>query len=531
MPAIYVPRRVADMADVVANGGIIPDSLLPDASSTVVPSLGYYLRFPGGSTQSHVDVGPGFWAAAPGTAVGHCLWDAIFRPAASGGGGYAFSDGYGGAHLVLWGISGNRITGNMNSSAGSQSFTGNYPLQSGEWAHHALGLGLFITGTPYIFTYVNGVPDSMVPFAGTRQTGGPVGDAYIGGSDHINFAGDICYMRAWDFGVNAFSSVMCNSFIPERFPKSVDAQGNPVHFYMPFHSVGQLVDYGIGTPQVDGTLRRHHGALFDAAGTGAGGTYAFGPGYSGPGVPYWVQDDNSPFMRSPTLSFASGAAVPTPLAVPSGCKAFDSFGRANQTHFTGVDPSLGSIEGGSLAPRAWTAEYSGSPTGLPRPYGILGGYAVSLATTLATAHVDLGSPDMDVRVEQFPDLSRHPGTASICFRKADKDNFLSLWYQPDSYATPAGGGHVYLYVCAGGTMTNVGGISYAVPNGLYGWLRVVTAGTTITTHASPDGVTWTQIGQETGFTTYQSATRAGLANSPVSYLAVGLFRVKQFIAY
>src|SRR2546423_11782778 len=115
-------------------------------------------------------------------------------PGSNTSGGYMISDGYGGAHAILFGfgfldgsepnhyqLSGNTWDGTLVSFASDEG------PQPGEWGHYAVGWD-----GAYLITYFDGVPVGRNKFGGVRVTGDSLngaGELLIGGSDHSNFQG------------------------------------------------------------------------------------------------------------------------------------------------------------------------------------------------------------------------------------------------------------------------------------------------------------------------------------------------------
>ena len=116
------------------------------------------------------------------------------------------SDGYGGAHALLFGVGSfnssevNRyeLPGNIFDGVTFDQLLSAVTLVRavGEWAHFAVGWD-----GQNIITYYNGVPVGKTPFSGPRRTPGPGGGGgrlLIGGSDHSNFDGRIAQVRGYE---------------------------------------------------------------------------------------------------------------------------------------------------------------------------------------------------------------------------------------------------------------------------------------------------------------------------------------------
>ncbi|MCA1615428.1 MAG: carboxypeptidase regulatory-like domain-containing protein, partial [Acidobacteria bacterium] len=135
---------------------------------------------------------------------GHFFWEFWAMPGADAGATYLLSDGYGGAHALLFGF-GNfgttepgryQFIGNVWDGAGFVSFSSDEGPAAGEWGHFAVGWD-----GKEIVTYLNGVPVGRTPFAGPRREGGfnnGGGRLLIGGSDHNNLIGRIAQVRGFE---------------------------------------------------------------------------------------------------------------------------------------------------------------------------------------------------------------------------------------------------------------------------------------------------------------------------------------------
>jgi hypothetical protein len=183
------------------------------------------LSLPGGAELSHVNHGF-FWPTVAGYDLGDgFLWEAWVKPGATVQNGFLVSDGYGGAHSLLWGFGGipGPVTGNVWNGTTSISFGGGYVVAAGEWVHVAL---LWPKGNQYVYSFVNGVCDGQAAFAGPRVTpapGGP-GMLYVGGSDHLNLPMSIAALRGFDRGLPFNTNTTWgNAFRPPR-RFNIDAQ-------------------------------------------------------------------------------------------------------------------------------------------------------------------------------------------------------------------------------------------------------------------------------------------------------------------
>ncbi len=213
-----------------------------------------------------------------------------------------------------------------------------------------------------------------------------------------------------------------------------------------------------------------------------------------------VQSSNGIFNGDFTVTAAASATSFTYALVHSDVAP------AAATGTTGSFRSLGSTVGGSLGPQRWQYSTQGAVT--PAKWGILNGRAVFLfgyGTSRATAWVDTGSADMDVRV------TRRTGTygthqTGLSLRQEDGTNH---------YAVATSGGvtttSVTVVLNLDGTLSYPEGGTFSCPATAWTKLRGVFAGTTLTVYVDDLGGGWTQIGQLTGMTDLSSAAGAGIA--------------------
>lgn len=172
----------------------VPPRPEPPPPPAPPPPTSYALAFDG--SPMTVDSGP-FWPAD--TPLGPFYWVARVRPAANAHGGYILSDGYGGAHALLVGfLAGSgalTVTGNVWDGVQRTSFHGG-TCQQDVWCEVAVRWdGARVT------IEVDGQTTAMVPFVGPRISPGPSGGGghvFVGGSDHLNFAGQIAWIRGWE---------------------------------------------------------------------------------------------------------------------------------------------------------------------------------------------------------------------------------------------------------------------------------------------------------------------------------------------
>lgn len=479
--------------------GAITDAEVEDIVDDVLASAKYALRLPGSG--GHVNHGP-FWT--PGTAPNQSLgtemfWEAWLKPREHSL-GYIVVDGYGGNHALAWGLDSGVQTGNVWNGA-AISFAGSYQIAIGEWAHVAVSLR-----EGNLWTYVNGILDSITSFSGNRRLPGDSGAGvlWIGGSDHLWLYGDIAFVRGHD-QYSPFTSAQHRSaaFIPPRFAFPNSSGDQTADRYPDF-----VCDYtrpgGTIIPDLspkgysfDAIQRWHHGCIGNAntniGSAGAAGNENVLSGHivQSP-VPTWVRDDTCPFGQLIGSSLPT-EVIPSIGSVPGGAKIFDSFGRRNQTLAFQSVPTLGSTEGGSLGAKVW--QNSG--------WGVLQGSAVWTGSGVNPNWVVNNSADMDVRVTRYKASGIGEDTG-ICFRVTDANNYW--WFVCNDTVAVLG-------TVIAGVVTQKAAYtlsSFGVPT-TWATLRAVTSGTTITLYANA-----TLLATRTGETDLQSATGAGIVQHPGS---------------
>jgi hypothetical protein len=424
------------------------------ATLAPVPNPGLVVAFDG--TPKTVDYG-NYWQQ--GDNLGHFFWEFWAMPGANAGATYLLSDGYGGAHALLFGVGSfnssepNRyeLLGNLFDGVRFDNYFGSDQGPAiGEWAHLAVGWD-----GQNIITYYNGVPVGKTPFAGPRFTPGPGGGGgrlLIGGSDHSNFDGRLAEVRGYE-----------DTNPREAQPGGVESSFAPQTV---FSREGNLLSYffrsGQTVADLSGGYRgSNHGGV--PRGTLAG--ILFDCGACPP--PQFVIDPAAP-------NFAANAApspvnVPSPPGSPAGALVFDSFSRANSTYLFGSHGGLGTTEGGSAGTQAWQTNQAANG---PQPFGILNSIAVLLASDAAVAWVETGSAtgNVDVRVDRRRGRWGRGVHTGLSFRVLDSGNYFF------AYTTDSGG-------APGSQLLNVGyklgGARVDLANGIVmpaNWttLRVVT---------------------------------------------------------
>jgi hypothetical protein len=427
-----------------------------DFATVPFANMPHVLEFDG-SPQT-VDYGE-FWKE--GQDLGHFFWEFWAMPGRGAEGRYLISDGYGGAHALLFGFGARgtdgryNMTGNVWNGTSSTNFGSDEGPAPLEWGHLAVGWD-----GAYITTYYNGVPVGKAAFAGPRRTYGPFGGGgglFIGGSDHQNLIGRIAQVRGYESNNPRETNAGDSPFLPQTiFAAPVVSSGGSflTNFFRPVQSVPDLSSgYPAGTPHV-GRLR--------------GVALGISDGRSTYPLPQFVVDPTAPNASTVTGPAVPTVQVDTPQPIPSGAHVFDSFSRKNSTLAFDGKGGLGSTEGGSAGVQTW--QYSGAPGS----FGLLNGRAVYLANNyfdLTWVATGSGPADLDIRVERNPGAWGSGITTGLVFRVQDERNFF--------YAYTRGNGTVATELTIGyvknGVDTNVS-TGLSLPTDLPNWvrLRVVT---------------------------------------------------------
>lgn len=368
----------------------------------------YVLEFNG--TPKTVDYGP-FWTE--GMNLGHFFWEFWATPGPQAGATYMLSDGYGGAHALLFGVgsfgssevSRYELLGNIFDGVKFDNYFGSDVGPAvGEWAHFAVGWD-----GQNIITYYNGVPVGKTPFSGPRRTPGPGGGGgrlLIGGSDHANFDGRIAQVRGYE-----------DTNPREGLPDDVEATFAPQTV---FGLGGNLLSYYFRSGPVAADLSHGYNGITHSGelrGTTAGIIFPC----EGCPPPQFVIDPSAPDFVTGTPP--SAVNVPPMPAPPAGSLVFDSFTRANSTYTFGGHGGLGATEGGSAGIQVWQSD---QPATNLQAFGILNARAVLLANATAVAWVGTGSAagNLDVRVNRYKGRWGSGIHTGLSFRVVDANNFF-----------------------------------------------------------------------------------------------------------
>jgi hypothetical protein len=359
------------------------------------------LEFDG--TAMNVDHGA-FWPARVN--LGHFFWEFWAMPGPNNFTRYMMSDGYGGAHALLFGFDFSEpghynLFGNIWKGDGTAlTFNSVEGPTANEWGHYAVGWD-----GQNVITYFDGVPVGKIPFTGPRQTLGEdsgSGHLFVGGSDHQNMIGRIAQARGYE-DQNPREAAPEAPFTPETL---FSRDGNFMAQYLrPSSSIADLTKIGFeGIP---------HGGLL------RGMTRGFYDPCSGCPLPRFVTDSTAPNFIDTANPGSTTATTGAPAAPPTGARVFDSFTRNTSTYILNGQGGLGTTESGSEGPLTW--RFSSQPDGR-KPFGILSGRAVLLADTRALAWVVTANSDQDIQVNRGAATWGNGFNTGLAFRVIDVNN-------------------------------------------------------------------------------------------------------------
>ena len=439
----------------------------------------YALAFDG-STQSIMY--ENFWQ--PGTNLGMFFYELWVKPGRFESIRYLLSDGIGGSHAILLGLTNSASqylpSGNIWSGSDNIPFGGDDGPAAGEWAHIAVGWD----GTR-ILTYYNGVPVGESAFAGERFTPGNDGGGgrlFIGGSNHQNFIGEISQLRAYE-GTN-----------PHKGTAGLD-EGRAAF------APDVIFEWQQGTSLLT-SLMKPASIIPDLTGIHSPGIFVT---WEGAPLPQFVIDAIAPRSVAPGRD-------DVPTTVQDGARVFDSFSRNNSTYAFDEVGGLGATESGLSGRQTWRVENAPGSLSQPASFGILNGKAVILSNGPALSWVPTGSgtSDLDIRV------SRHPGAwgsgvdTGLAFRVRDAQNFC--------FAYTTNQGHMLNIGCYSSGVRGLLITPVPMPDYVWTTLRVMSTraeGGAIRVYADQDLVATTstlQLVDETGAGLYNNTYGMGLAN-------------------
>lgn len=375
-----------------------------------VTSPTFVLEFDG--TPMSVDYGV-FWPQD--TNLGKFFWEFWAMPGNDSYARYMLSDGYGGAHALLFGFNygprGYNLMGNIWDGSKTVYFSSDEGPSPGEWGHYAVGWD-----GKNIITYYDGVPVGKQPFLGPRVSTGVYNGStmlLIGGSTHQNFNGRIAQVHGYEEN-NPRERSPESPFAPQTV---FSEDGQLLSYY--FRPAERVADLSNGYNGVEhiGWLRGMLGFYFD---------------YSCPGcpIPRFVIDPTAPDFLNPSQSPQIKTLVTSPPPTPGGARVFDSFSRDNSTYILGGRGGLGTTESGTAGTKTWQTNQD---VAQPQPFGILGGRAVLLMDDAAVAWISTGAitGNLDIRVDRTSGAFGSGLNTGLCFRVTDKNNFFFAYTSDD----------------------------------------------------------------------------------------------------
>lgn len=444
-----------------------------------------------------------FWRKH-GVALGNNMWwEAWITRHSIRSTGYLISDGYGGAHALLWGLN----TGNIWKGGSYTSFTYRDYIAYGTIHHNAVTMGSAFDGTDVIATYINGCCVGITPMAGTRTTptaGGAEGVMVVGGSDHLNGSYTLYQMRAYDQKNLLGANKAGKNFAPSRrFGNRSTASLDPAN----------LPDFLVDCTKQQ-LLIADHSNGYDSG----GGFRIRHPGWKDTGV--WDFDINRckayndfakwtfvdkyhPWTTLSAPVHPDDVLTWTPPSPPVGAVVYDTFTRPEQTFAWRTAPTLGSTESGSAGVKTWqqsawggdSLNYGGCA------WGILNNKAVCLDDDpRSIAWVDSGIANQKVSAVRWLSADAYCSIA-LAFRVVDASNFLIASFEAASLSQ----GRFEIGKVVSGTYTQL----------WQGSLEAIGSWTTLTVNANGTSISLyadATLKQTITDSTHQSATGAGLCH-------------------
>lgn len=494
------------------------------------PNTVYALSLPGSDgigIQTHVNHGT-FWQ--PSITLGNSMyWRAWINNTPTGGGtGYLVSDGYGGAHALLWNGYG---AGNINTTPGGTiSYGSDDTIPDGQWFENAIGIVADVSGQAGIVTWMNGVAVGFTSLgANTRRTvaaASGAGTLYVGGSSHSQWNGQLAMLEAFD-QVSPFTTV--SNYAPERTYSTNNANGPTpqpdllVDYSVPSRIIAdQSWGYSGDTTPTLTTRVKHPGHLFNLTpALAALGCYSGLPCESPAQypLPSWVATTGGPWTTAAPPTPPGGRSL-TPPSTPPGAKVFDSFSRQDQTFAFSNAPTLGSTEAGSLGPLAWQCGTPSSATPhQASTWGIFNGAAVVLDSVPTVCWVTNNSANATVSVDNRPG-TYGSGVTEVAFRVQDASNW---WVCGVEGGSVTGLKTLYLGHYVAGSYSLVSSTASTVTVAQH-TVTAITSGTSITCQVD-NGATWQLTATDS---TLQTATGMGLAQNYNAAINEGLARWDNF---
>lgn len=402
----------------------------------------------------HIDHGP-FWKPGQILSAAGCQWEAWFMGDPFNEAGYIVSDGYGGAHALLW----SGASGNINFRDGSNAdqivqYSSLSVPPPGVFSHLMVKVLTDAWGNQFIETIINGISTckTLVPTGYTRavcQGFQGQGTLFVMGSDHSEAVGWLASLRGWDLeagyeGAGTLGDVVVPQAVLVPYaPGYGPSSGAPADFcanYVGSPGVTLWPDCGRGYDSNGGfAVRAQHPGAAYGNGTGGRNYYPMpqpiavpSPTTTAPFYPGYIE-------TPPSRGY-------TPVAPPAGAKRYDSFSRPDQTYAHVSLPDVGSTESGSLGAAAWQASVIAGGRLFPKQLQL---FDRSLRTgdqaaTLAYIPNASDSADHTVTVTRISPASGsgNDGTLGVACRVAvDGSSCFYAYYQ----YIPNTDGTIYLY--------------------------------------------------------------------------------------
>jgi hypothetical protein len=480
-----------------------------------------------------------FWQ--PGTKLANRMrWEAWAQGDPWAGSQYIISDGYGGAHALLWsGINGNMAFVDAANAVHLYEFSaGNYFPPPGVFSHVAITLEPDAWANNFVCVYMNGIltGKNFVPTGYTRQAPnlGGNGILYVGGSDHSNWKGWLAWLRGWESQARiggGGEGLPGSAFVPDRV-------------FLNYDSAWSTTDFNTSYVERPGTV------LFNDVSGGYDSQGGFPSKIQHPGSAYSLQNRatgiattgypiptpeviTTPEVRAPFYPYYVNTAPDrglVPLTPPAGVKLYDSFRRADQTFAHSTKPDVGTLERSSLgAPPAWLPIL---PLAIPNP-----GTPAKLQIFQGTLRLgerapvfayagDSDSSDMDVRVERFGFSTSNEGQIGLggrmhaTFSGTTLTGFTGITAQWQ-YVPGVDNGTIYVYRWDGANNKTIIGSVALAKTVQWTVLRAVFNGSNVTIYT--DGVQRLAL---TNVTQYQTQTGAGIwFHAASTHLAATSFAV------
>lgn len=431
----------------------------------------------------HVNCGA-FWNSAV-PAAAEFMWEAWLSPTT--GAEYFISDGYGGAHNLLWGFDGfaggkGRVIGNVAIAGTPVSFVNRDYVYEGDWHLHSVTWD----GTN-VRTYLDGVLSALTPCSGVRQTTGnsSEGVLFLGGSSHSNYSGYARMTRGVE-GANPLGTAM--SYRPEISFKAAFKSAAGVlfgsSFLMDFTRRPANIVPELSSGYNGSTHPGYPGSELDGSDTGA---------FDG-GIPASGRTTNLPVFTMANPFVQPTIFRGTQRSIPGGVVVYDDFSKANVTHLWSDTLTPGACRTGQvpIVPQGDVGIIDGcaysSSSSAPGLYG----------TGLGFCIYEAGKTNQRIRVER-KDTSVADVYAWI-LRYTDEDNFI--------IGMISSGRYLNVFEKVGGSVASLAGGGNDVGT-TWSYIELDVTGSTVNTYVDGGATIQTQT------TTLLTGTKAGFGVGPL----------------